>query len=171
VRARSKARKRALDILYEAELRDDAILGTLARLQERSDPPIPEYTVTLVQGVVTEQRQIDTLLRRHSEGWSLERMPVIDRNVLRVGTYELLYQDDVPDAVAVSEAVDLVRQLSTDESPNFVNGLLGRLQQLKPELTEEIAQLDSRTPVLIAAAHDDSAVESVSPELPGSASE
>ena len=77
---------------------------------------------------------IDEFLQTYSQGWTLERMPAVDRIILRIGTWELLYNDDVPDAVAVSEAVELAKILSTDESPQFINGLLGRLQQIKPTL-------------------------------------
>ena len=88
----------------------------------------------LVRGVVEHQTRIDELLSTYSEGWSLERMPAVDRNVLRLGVYELLYADDVPDAVAVTEAMALVRDLSTDESPSFVNGILGNIQRNKASL-------------------------------------
>ena len=89
--------------------------------------PTNDYTATLVRGVVAEQARIDDLLGTASEGWSLDRMPAVDRNVLRIGVYELLYVDDVPDAVAVTEAMNLVRELSTDDSPAFVNGVLGAI--------------------------------------------
>ncbi len=87
-----------------------------------------------MQGVSALQDTIDEFLETYSQGWSLERMPAVDRMLLRIGTWELLYNDDVPDGVAVSEAVELAKILSTDESPQFINGLLGRLQQLKPTL-------------------------------------
>lgn len=133
--ARGKARKRALDILFEAEMRG---LDTMTLLRDRlpvAQPPIPEYAVELVEGVVTHRAAIDEVLTSYAIDWSLERMPPVDRNVLRLGAYELLYGDDVPDAVAVSEAVELVRALSTDESPRFVNGVLGRVLSEKPTLT------------------------------------
>jgi len=134
VSARSKARKRALDVLFEAEQRGADPLATLADRVVRADPPVNEHTVRLVEGVVEHQARIDELLGTYAVGWSLERMPAVDRNLLRVGTYEVLWADDVPDAVAVNEAVELARQLSTDESPAFVNGLLGRIVGLKPTL-------------------------------------
>jgi N utilization substance protein B len=90
--------------------------------------------VALVEGVAKHIDVIDDLLETHSVGWSLDRMPAVDRNILRIGSYELLFDDQVPDVVAVSEAVALARDLSTDESPAFVNGLLARLLQLKPTL-------------------------------------
>ena len=132
--ARSKARKRALDVLYEAAQRDSDPVATLAARLALSDPPVPEYAVTLVEGVVANAERIDELLSTYAEMWTLDRMPPVDLAALRIGAYELLWCDDVPDAVAVSEAVALVASLSTDESAGFVNGLLGRLMQLKPRL-------------------------------------
>ncbi|MGW1344977.1 transcription antitermination factor NusB [Kribbella sp. NPDC002412] len=132
--ARSKARKRALDVLFESEVRGLPVGGTLADRVADNDPPVNEFTVALVEGVAKHIDVIDDLLQTHSVGWSLDRMPAVDRNILRIGTYELLFDDQVPDVVAVSEAVALARDLSTDESPAFVNGLLARLLQLKPTL-------------------------------------
>ncbi|GAA1122717.1 transcription antitermination factor NusB [Kribbella jejuensis] len=132
--ARSKARKRALDVLFESEVRGLPVGGTLADRVADNDPPVNEFTVALVEGVAKHIEQIDELLETHSVGWTLDRMPAVDRNILRIGAYELLYDDQVPDVVAVSEAVALARDLSTDESPAFVNGLLARLLQLKPTL-------------------------------------
>jgi len=132
--ARSKARKRALDVLFESEVRGLPVGGTLADRVADNDPPVNEFTVALVEGVAKHIDVIDDLLETHSVGWSLDRMPAVDRNILRIGTYELLFDDQVPDVVAVSEAVAMARDLSTDESPSFVNGLLARLLQLKPTL-------------------------------------
>jgi N utilization substance protein B len=132
--ARSKARKRALDVLFEAEQRR---LDPIELLDERTlaaDPPIPPYAAELVRGVVSHRERLDELISTYTQSWPLERMPSVDRAVLRLGAYELLFVDDVPDAVALSEAVQLARQLSTDESPAFVNGLLARLLSLKPTL-------------------------------------
>ncbi len=134
VGARSKARKRALDVLYESAQRDTNVLETLKVRLEQSDPPVPEYAVELVEGIVTNWVRIEELLATYAEDWTLDRMPPVDLAALRIGTYELLWRDDVPDAVAVSEAVALVGDLSTDDSPGFVNGLLARLLQLKPSL-------------------------------------
>jgi N utilization substance protein B len=134
VSARGKARKRAVDILFEAELRGRGVLDTLSERVTVNDPPVGEYTKTLVHGVQEHRARIDELLATYSVGWPLDRMPAVDRNVLRVGVYELLFAEDVPDAVAVSEAVELVRELSTEDSPGFVNGLLGRILDLKPTL-------------------------------------
>ncbi len=133
--ARSKARKRALDVLYEAGQRGIDPMTTLRERLAQSDPPVPEYAAGLVEGVVAHQARIDELLSTYAEEWTLDRMPPVDLAVLRIGAYELLWCPDVPDAVAVSEAVALAGDLSTDESPGFVNGLLGRLLMLKPSLS------------------------------------
>jgi N utilization substance protein B len=125
--ARSKARKRALDVLYASDLRGEDAAVALDRAIAEGEGPTNAYTATLVRGVVDHRARIDELLSSYSEGWALERMPAVDRNVLRLGVWELLYADDVPDAVAVSEAMALVTELSTDESPQFVNGILGSI--------------------------------------------
>ncbi len=132
--ARSKARKRALDVLYEAGQRDQDPMATLRARLAQSDPPVPEYAAELVEGVVAHQERIDELLSTYAEEWTLDRMPPVDLAALRIGAYELLWCADVPDQVAISEAVELVGSLSTDESAGFVNGLLARLLQLKPSL-------------------------------------
>jgi N utilization substance protein B len=132
--ARGKARRRAVDVLFEAEQRSVSAFDALRDRREKTDQVINPYTVDIVEGVVAMQAQIDEFLTTYSQGWPLERMPSVDRIILRVGSWELLYNEDIPDGVAVSEAVELAKTLSTDESPSFVNGLLGRLQQLKPTL-------------------------------------
>ncbi|GAA1787102.1 MAG: transcription antitermination factor NusB [Actinobacteria bacterium] len=134
--ARTKARKRALDLLFEAEARGVNV-GDL--LHERlaapvTDAPLNPYTATLVEGVIAHWRDINELLNTYSQGWPVERMPAVDRAILRLGAFEVLYSEDVAEAVAISEAVGLATQLSTDDSPKFVNGLLGRLAQVKPTL-------------------------------------
>ncbi len=123
--ARSKARKRALDVIYAAEMRNRSALDGLAELAESG--PVNDYTTELVRGVEEHRARLDEVLEDYVQGWSLTRMPAVDRNVLRLATFEVLYVDDVPDAVAVSEALHLVRELSTDESPAFVNGVLGNI--------------------------------------------
>lgn len=132
--ARGKARNRALEVLFEAEQRSVSAFDVLRARRERTDQIVNPYTLEIVEGVVSMQVTIDEFLETYSQGWTLERMPSVDRIILRIGTWELLYNDDVPDGVAVSEAVALAKTLSTDESPSFINGLLGRLQQLKPSL-------------------------------------
>ncbi|MDO5633631.1 MAG: transcription antitermination factor NusB [Micrococcus sp.] len=132
--ARSRSRLRAVEILFEAEARGTAAAEGIAARREKTDLQVNAYTQQLVDGVLAEQERIDEALTSYSRGWTLDRMPAVDRSILRVGAWELLFNDDVPDGVAVSEAVALAQQLSTDESPEFVNGLLGRLQQVKPTL-------------------------------------
>jgi N utilization substance protein B len=134
VTARSKARKRALDVLFAADLRGESAIEALDEAIADGAGPTNDYTETLVRGVVAEQERIDALLSEHATGWTLDRMPGVDRNVLRLGVYELLYVEDVPDGVAVSEAMNLVRDLSTDDSPAFVNGLLGSIVRDKADL-------------------------------------
>ena len=133
--ARTKARKRALDMLFECEVRGLPLNGTLDERVLANEPPVNEYTVRLVRGVTEHQARVDELVATYAEGWSLERMPAVDRNALRIGVFEIMYVDDVPDAVAVSEATNLVGDLSTDESPGFVNGLLGTVVRNKPALS------------------------------------
>ena len=127
--ARSKARKRALDVLYAAELRGEPPMETLSHFVTDGNGPTNPYSKTLVRGVVEQQARIDELLTRHSRGWTLARMPAVDRNVLRLAVYELIAVDDVPRPVALAEAVALVRDLSTDESPPFVNGVLASVAE------------------------------------------
>ena len=134
--ARSKARKRAVDLLFEADQRGmnarDLLADRLAK--PVTEAPLNQYTADLVEGVVAHWTDINELLSTYSQGWSLERMPGVDRAILRLGAYEVLYAEGVPEGVAISEAVELAKTLSTDESPKFVNGLLGRLAEVKPTL-------------------------------------
>lgn len=133
--ARTKARKRALDILYAAEARD---ADPLSVLQEReSEPgatPLGEYAATVVRGVVEHRTRVDELIAQHAVDWTLPRMPAVDRAILRIAVWELIYSDDVPPAVAVDEAVELAKSLSTDNSPRFVNGVLGQIIAIAPQL-------------------------------------
>jgi transcription antitermination protein NusB len=133
--ARRKARKRAVDVLYEADIRGiDAVTLLADRVGAADLPPMNDYTVTLVEGVTAHRARIDDVLAEHSEGWSLARMPAVDRAVLRLGLYELLWATDVPDAVVIDEAVEIAKQLSTDDSPRFVNGVLGRISGIADQL-------------------------------------
>ncbi|HEY6795541.1 MAG TPA: transcription antitermination factor NusB [Kineosporiaceae bacterium] len=132
--ARSKARKRALDLLFEADQRGLDPVRLLAERLPDAHPPISEYAAQIVEGVTRYAERIDELLSTYAQGWTLDRMPGVDRIVLRIGAWELLFNDEVPDAVAIDEAVDLARMLSTDESPSFVNGLLARLLEVKPSV-------------------------------------
>ncbi len=134
--ARTKARKRALDLLYEAEQRrvDPADLLRERLAAPVTEHPLAELTADLVTGVVERRDQLDELITTYSQGWSLPRMPAVDRAILRLGAWEVLYSEDVPENVAISEWVSLATELSTDDSPRFVNGLLARLAEVKPTL-------------------------------------
>jgi N utilization substance protein B len=127
VTARSKARKRALDVLFEADLRGTDATATLSAWTERADPPVQDYARLLVEGVIVNRERIDELLTAYSEAWSLERMPLVDRAVLRLAAFEILFCPDIPDAVAIDEAVELAKTLSTEDSPGFINGVLARI--------------------------------------------
>lgn len=136
--ARRKARKRAVDILYEADLRDGSLLEILSeRMITPSAQTKPgEYTIKIVQGVAEQQTRIDELLASYAIGWSLERMPAVDRAIGRIATWEIL-SGEVPAAVAIDEAIELAQELSTDDSPRFLNGLLGRIARLHNPLANE----------------------------------
>jgi len=133
--ARTKARKRALDVLFECDLRSSDALETLAQRLAQAEPPVPGYTVTLVEGVVANRQRIDELIETYAVEWSLDRMPAVDRNLLRIGTYELLWLEETPDGVVLSEAVNLAQDLSTDQSASFVNGVLAKMLEEKPALS------------------------------------
>ncbi|MGY1707187.1 transcription antitermination factor NusB [Geodermatophilus sp. SYSU D00697] len=125
--ARTKARKRAVDVLYAADLRGRSALDQLAEEVAAGQPPVNEHTVRLVEGVVEHASRIDELIDRHARGWSIDRLPDVDRAILRMGVFELLWVADVPDPVVIDEAVELARALSTDDSPAYVNGVLGAI--------------------------------------------
>jgi N utilization substance protein B len=125
--ARSKARKRAVDVLYEADVRSRDRQALLAERVADGNPPVPEHTVRLVEGVDEHARRIDELIDTHASGWSIDRLPDVDRAILRMAVFELLWADDVPDAVVIDEAVELAKTLSTDDSPGYVNGVLGAI--------------------------------------------
>jgi N utilization substance protein B len=144
VAARNTARKRAFQILFEGDQRGVDVLTVLADWirHSRTDtrqPPVSEYTMELVEGYATKAKRIDELIATYAVDWTLDRMPVVDRNILRLGAYELIWVDGTPDAVVLDEAVQLAKEFSTDESPSFVNGLLGRLKDLKPSLRRDEA--------------------------------
>lgn len=135
--ARTKARKRAIDILYIADVRQISIEQSLAlEAQRAASEPAREaswlYAREVVDGVVDHRDEIDELIETYSQGWTLARMPIIDRAILRIGIWEILYNDEVPHAVAIDEAVEAAKVLSTDDSAGFVNGLLGRIAQTAP---------------------------------------
>jgi N utilization substance protein B len=130
--ARRKARKRALDVLYEADLRDVPISEALEQYVQRLERPHPEhlaYAVRLVEGAAEHRDRIDELIASYAEGWTLDRMPPVDRNLARIAVYELLYVDEIDAPVAITEAVELARQLSTEDSPRFLNGILARIAE------------------------------------------
>lgn len=136
--ARSKARKRALDALYEADIRgtdaNEVLSGLDSRRVAGGEDRINEYAYVLVSGVVDHQARIDEILATYATGWTIERMPAVDRNILRIGSCEILWGDDIPDEVAISQAVELATELSTEESPSFVNGVLSRISSVKDRL-------------------------------------
>lgn len=132
--ARGKARKRALDILFESDLRSSSALSLL-----ESRPPEDlsqgQYSEELVKGVIERQEKIDELINTYAQGWDMDRMPAIDRNLLRIALFEMLWRDDIDDNVAISQAVELATELSTMESPAYINGVLGRIVVLKPTIS------------------------------------
>lgn len=132
--SRGRARRRALEILFEAEQRNTTPLAALQRRREYTDQTINPYTVEIIDGVITQQEQIDELLAQYAHGWTMERMLGMDKSILRLGAWELLFNDEMPDAAAVNEAVNMAREYSNDDSPSYINGVLGRLQELKPTL-------------------------------------
>ena len=139
-RGRHQARKRAVDLLFEAEARGITPAevaesrNALALSQSDDVSPLNPYTVTVARGVTEHMAHVDDLISAHLQGWSLERLPAVDRAILRVAVWELLHAEDVPEPVAVDEAVELAKQLSTDDSPGFVNGLLGQVMLVTPQI-------------------------------------
>ena len=130
--ARSKARKRALDILYQSDVRGDDLASTLAAEAKRAaSEPAREtswlYAREIVDGVADHREEIDELISSYAQGWTIDRMPNVDRAVLRLASWELLHNAEVPAAVAIDEAVELAKQYSTDDSARFVNGVLGKI--------------------------------------------
>lgn len=130
--ARSKARKRALDMLYGADVRGESIASALGRESLRAEADVRrasswDYARQIAQGVADHSAEIDELIQTYAQGWTLARMPAVDRALLRMGVWEILFNDEVPDSVAISEAVESARTHSTEDSAGFVNGLLGRI--------------------------------------------
>lgn len=132
--ARGRARRRALEILFEAEHRNSTPLEALQRRRDHTEQTINPYTTEIVDGVITHKEQIDELLAQYAHGWTMERMLAMDKSILRLGAWELLFNAEMPDGAAVNEAVNMAREYSNDDSPSYVNGVLGRLQELKPTL-------------------------------------
>ena len=136
--ARSKARKQALDLLYETDIRGTNLLETLVARDIPADGPdarpIREYTRELVNGVSDNRRKIDELITTYAQGWDMDRMPVLDRNILRLSIFELLWSKSVPEAVAISEALELATYFSTEDSSKYINGVLSKVLEIKPDL-------------------------------------
>lgn len=132
--ARSKSRKGALDLLYEADIRNQSAIVIHDARKTETDVLFREYTSLLLQGISDNRRKIDELISTYAEGWDMDRMPAVDRNILRIGIYELLWSTEVPDSVAINEALELAKTLSTDESAGYVNGILGRIASIKEDI-------------------------------------
>lgn len=137
--ARSKARKHSLDILYEADIRkSDAIAIIESRLAISEDaelPPVREYTKVLVGGVSEHKRKIDELIATYIQGWDIDRLAAVDRNILRIAIFEILYTLDIPEAVAIDEALTLAKDLSTEESAGYIHGVLAKITSIKNDLS------------------------------------
>ena len=139
VKGRHQARKRAVDLLFEAEARglSPAAMADARTALADANPdvaPLHPYTITVARGVSEHTDHIDDLIASHLQGWTLDRLPAVDRAILRVAVWELLHADDVPEPVAVDEAVELAKELSTDETPGFVNGVLGQIMLVTPQI-------------------------------------
>lgn len=134
--ARSKSRKAALDLLFEADIRGTNAVETLVLrdIVDSDAKPIREYTRELVHGVAENRRKIDELITTYAQGWDMDRLPAVDRNILRIGIFEILWSAAIPDAVAIDEALILAQELSTDESAGFIHGVLGRISSIKESL-------------------------------------
>ena len=136
--ARSKARKQALDILFESDIRQSSATDLLqSRLSVEDGPdarPIREFARALVMGIIDHRRKIDELISTYAQGWDMDRLPIVDRNILRIAIYEILWGADVPDAVAIDEALTMAAMLSTEESVGYIHGVLGRISSIKGDL-------------------------------------
>ena len=137
--ARSKARKQALDLLYETDIRGTNLVETLVARDIPADGPdarpIREYTRELVNGVSDNRRKIDELITTYAQGWDMDRLPAVDRNILRLGIYEILWSNSVPTSVSIDEALDLAKELSSDDSSKYIHGVLGRIASIKDTIS------------------------------------
>lgn len=124
---RSKSRKAALDLLYEADIRGRVAVDLLSSRMSDDEVYIREYTAQLLEGVASARKKIDELITLHAQGWDMDRMPAVDRNILRIAIYELLWSTEIPDKVAISEALELAKTLSTDDSVSYINGVLATI--------------------------------------------
>ena len=136
--ARSKARKQSLDLLYEADIRGASALDLLTLRDVVEDGPdarpIREFTKQLVSGVSDNKRKIDELITTYAQGWDMDRLPAVDRNILRLGIYEIVWSTDLDDGIAIDEALTLAKELSTDESAGYIHGVLGRISSIKESI-------------------------------------
>ncbi len=136
--ARSKARKQTLDLLYEADIRGTAAIDILAsRSDDDSDAdarPIREFTRELIAGISAQKRKIDELISTYAQGWDMDRLPTVDRNILRLAIYELIWTPDLPEGVVINEALELAKQLSTDESASYIHGVLGKISMIRESI-------------------------------------
>ena len=136
--ARSKARKHTLDLLYESDIRSSDLLELLTLrdvVEEGVDArPIREYTRLLVEGVHLHKRKIDELISTYAQGWDMDRLAAVDRNILRLGIFEILWEAEIDDAIVIDEALTLAQSLSTEESAGFIHGVLGRIVSIKASL-------------------------------------
>lgn len=136
--ARSKARKQALDLLYEADIRGGSALEIL---QSRDIPeegpdtrPIRDFTKELISGISDNTRKIDELITTYAQGWDMDRLPAVDRNILRLAIYEIIWSSDLADGIAIDEALTLAKELSTDESAGYIHGVLGKISSIKESI-------------------------------------
>jgi len=138
VSARSKARKQTLDLLYEADIRSASAADLLALRDVAQDGPdarpIREFTKDLIAGITANRRKIDELISTYAQGWDMDRLPAVDRNILRLGIYEIVWIQELDDAIAIDEALNLARELSTDESAGYIHGVLGRVSTIKDSI-------------------------------------
>lgn len=136
--ARSKARKQALDLLYEADIRSGSALEILQSrdvIEEGPDArPIREFTKELISGVSLNSRKIDELITTYAQGWDMDRLPAVDRNILRLGIYEIIWSTELADGIAIDEALTLAKELSTDESAGYIHGVLGKISSIKESI-------------------------------------
>jgi N utilization substance protein B len=135
VSARSKARKAALDFLYEGDIRGKSASSLLGFRRTELDFLIRDYTEALVNGVEAKRDRIDEIISMRAKDWDLDRMPVVDRNILRVGVFELLWGEQIPEEVAISESVELAKTLSTEDSATYINGVLAAIREIKKDLS------------------------------------
>ena len=134
---RSKSRKAALDLLYEADIRGRSASDLLSTRLSDEETYIREYTAHLLEGIATHRRKIDELIILHAQGWDMDRMPAVDRNILRIAIYELLWSKEVPEKVAINEALELAKVLSTDDSVSYINGVLSTIATNREDISIE----------------------------------